>query len=560
MATEDVITKLQNQIKKCDDKKPYIFISYKRSDAIKVYEIVLELQKAGVNLWIDKEIRKHIGKSWQDPAFDAISKPRCKGILFFVSKSALCSPPIFAELSYSKDRMVKMAHRNKELPILSYDLDNLIEEHCSFDNYIQDVGDELFDNKIDPNVLITMFPDQKFGDKPEDVAQKRLDNELLLADAILRASNLANSTTTVATDFEGIMDTLRANYSEIFISPDNSNVANIIRSETEDVKSKAAEEAERKAAEEAERKAAEEAERKAAEEAERKAAEEAERKAAEEAERKSAEEAKRKAAEEAERRAAEEAERRAAEEAERKAKAADIKPLAANANDDTNLHGMLYKFMNNYNECKLAEKNSKGEDMYDTVQTHIPDHIMKFLSNDKYFCKGSTGAGGWAICPWIAVFISAITNSTTKGVYIVYLLNAATKELYLTLNQGMTTITREIEDKMRIKKNFFKDKGFSKKDDYIAHVLMDNAENIRKEIGIGNFSAEKINSGKWQYDAGCICSKKYTVDDLPNDAALQNDLMEMLDLYERYYQKHITEFSDADNNSVGKITVKDRGI
>lgn len=41
-------------------------------------------------------------------------------------------------------------------------------------------------------------------------------------------------------------------------------------------------------------------------------------------------------------------------------------------------------------------------------------------------------------CALVAVFDKRITTSAQKGVYIVYLLNKDTKELFLTLNQGAT--------------------------------------------------------------------------------------------------------------------------
>lgn len=488
---------LKRQIKDCDNEKPYIFISYKRNDWEEVYKKVIELQKAGVNLWIDKEISKHAGESWQKPAFDAISNPNCKGILFFVSKSALCSPPIFAELSYSKDRMVTEAHGYKQLPILSYDLDNLINDHKSFADYIQKEVRELYGKKVDPKALITMFPKEKFGNIPEDVGEKRIANELNLANAILDASNLKEGTTTVATNIKEIMDTLNANYSEVKNSSYTSNEIPTNQGETEELERKAKEELERKAKEEAERKAKE---------------------------------------------------------------AADSKPAAVISNDKTILHDMLLSFMKSYNESKLTQKNAKGEEMYDLVQKRLPEHIMGFLSNDKYFCKGSSGAGAWANCPWIAVFISEITTSTTMGVYVVYLLNAMNNELYLTLNQGTTQIVNQVNEKMKIDRSFVRKKGFAKKDDYIVHILNSKSETIRKEIGIGSFSTEKIDSGNWQYDAACILSKKYTIDNLPTDTILYNDLLEMLDLYEKYYQNHISEFSHGNQAPDKKIIIKDRGI
>ena len=88
------------------------------------------------------------------------------------------------------------------------------------------------------------------------------------------------------------------------------------------------------------------------------------------------------------------------------------------------LHDLFYKFMSEY-ETELSTAKLREQ-----IQT------------DVYKVKGSVGAGRWTDVPWIAVFDKRITTSAQKGVYIVYLLNKDTKELFLTLNQGATDIAQ----------------------------------------------------------------------------------------------------------------------
>ncbi|WP_052700866.1 MrcB family domain-containing protein [Loktanella sp. S4079] len=52
--------------------------------------------------------------------------------------------------------------------------------------------------------------------------------------------------------------------------------------------------------------------------------------------------------------------------------------------------------------------------------------------------KASVGAGNWASVPWLGFFDPLITESATKGFYVVYLINAQTREIFLSLNQGTT--------------------------------------------------------------------------------------------------------------------------
>ena len=63
--------------------------------------------------------------------------------------------------------------------------------------------------------------------------------------------------------------------------------------------------------------------------------------------------------------------------------------------------------------------------------------------NEQYVVTGSVGQGNWASVPWIAIMNKAITTSTQRGYYIVYLFSEDMSRLYLTLAQGVTETTRE---------------------------------------------------------------------------------------------------------------------
>src|SRR5262245_63945080 len=49
---------------------------------------------------------------------------------------------------------------------------------------------------------------------------------------------------------------------------------------------------------------------------------------------------------------------------------------------------------------------------------------------------GSAGAGNWAEVPWLSVFDPAVTDSATRGYYIVYLFHSSAPLVHLSLNQG----------------------------------------------------------------------------------------------------------------------------
>ena len=57
--------------------------------------------------------------------------------------------------------------------------------------------------------------------------------------------------------------------------------------------------------------------------------------------------------------------------------------------------------------------------------------------------KASVGNGNWAAVPWLALFDPLITDSATRGFYVVYLVNPQTGTYYLSMNQGTTAIDQE---------------------------------------------------------------------------------------------------------------------
>lgn len=185
-------------------------------------------------------------------------------------------------------------------------------------------------------------------------------------------------------------------------------------------------------------------------------------------------------------------------------------------------------------------KRPLGELVRQTIKNEIQGKIV----DETYFVKGSVGVGRWTNVPWIAIFNKKIGKAAQKGVYIVYLLNKDNKELYLTLNQGVTDIAYGGGDKEAIQ---FTGVASSSNEKTIAR-LKSNAEEIRGKIGnIEGLKCDSINTGSPAYDAGCIYYKRYTLESLPQDEELFADLSKFIRVYQRYYELYYT-----DNNKVNE--------
>jgi len=193
------------------------------------------------------------------------------------------------------------------------------------------------------------------------------------------------------------------------------------------------------------------------------------------------------------------------------------------------LQSKFLKFMTGYREVfdRVWKTGIFKDDFGHFVRHDIADELGEIAHTHKsvYSAKGSVGQTKWTPVPWLAIFDSRITHKATEGEYIVYLLNSETKDLYLTFNQAS-------EEKNNAK---------------VRQRLQEKAALIRSKLAFpDNVSFAPIHSGNAAYDAGCICSIKYSPDTLPEDDVLKKDLVIFLDLYAQYYNVFF-EASEADD-------------
>ena len=180
--------------------------------------------------------------------------------------------------------------------------------------------------------------------------------------------------------------------------------------------------------------------------------------------------------------------------------------------------------VNDYQEAYGEEYTNHS--LAKTIRNSIPELIKKIIfDSERYIIKGSAGAGNWTAIPWIAIFDSLITNTAQSGYYPVFLFKDNMKGFYLSLNQGVT----EIKEKY-------------KRD--AKHVLKLKAEDYRAQLGYisKNFNLLEIELKHLQstksplsslYEAGNIIAKYYPADNIPSEAEIKTDVLEILKIYEQ---------------------------
>jgi 5-methylcytosine-specific restriction protein A len=146
------------------------------------------------------------------------------------------------------------------------------------------------------------------------------------------------------------------------------------------------------------------------------------------------------------------------------------------------------------------------------------------LNEERYIIKGSPGNGNWSSTPWIAILDVLITNTPQSGYYPVFLFRDDMSGFYLSLNQGVTEIEaiykREAKEVLKIKAQDFKAQ--------IGKIPSNFDEDI---IKLKNLTTTKSKYPSL-YEAGNIISKFYSADKIPSDNQLQNDIKEILNIYE----------------------------
>ena len=188
---------------------------------------------------------------------------------------------------------------------------------------------------------------------------------------------------------------------------------------------------------------------------------------------------------------------------------------------------ILKYFLEDYIPGK-KEENGKNAAVWKSICHEAPEKMYEtgLIDKNKYLVSGSVGKGVWAKVPWLAVFRREITESAQNGVYIVYLLSSDGNSLYLTLNQGVTEAGKNSTASETIR------------------ALRENAARISAQLNNRSFlSDENINLGNditdlgKKYQKGTIFYKKYSKQNIPSEEILQDDLKNMLDIYQEYYDK-----------------------
>jgi 5-methylcytosine-specific restriction protein A len=176
-----------------------------------------------------------------------------------------------------------------------------------------------------------------------------------------------------------------------------------------------------------------------------------------------------------------------------------------------------------------------------TLLTHdLADDVRDLVASDSYRVTGSPGRGSWAETPWVAVFDRLVTETAQRGFYVVYLFRGDGSALYLSLSQGTTEVLNLVGRRTYLEELRRRASTFV--------ALLSGSDLTSMAAGpIDLGGSGELTKG---YEAGNIVAIRYDAGRLPGEAALQQNLDRLMDLYGVLVQSQDALAEDADPAAV----------
>ena len=221
-------------------------------------------------------------------------------------------------------------------------------------------------------------------------------------------------------------------------------------------------------------------------------------------------------------------------------------------------------WINYRNHCKSISKSGaeirkvkQDHKIYDLVISDWEESVAKHVNQKKFKVETSLGLGLVSAAPWLVVMDRSITESATRGFYVVYLFSRSAQKLYLSIAIGAFQFqqiygaTNLCLEKIDEGKNRFLNlfEKFAPKDTINKIDLLEDNLDFEEQI---KGTARNLVAG---FERGSFFSKEYDLNNLNNDQLL-SDLKEYINLY-----SNIIDDPNAENFDVlAETTISQKTI
>jgi 5-methylcytosine-specific restriction protein A len=184
----------------------------------------------------------------------------------------------------------------------------------------------------------------------------------------------------------------------------------------------------------------------------------------------------------------------------------------------------------------------KGEPLFELFTRSLRDEVALAVGDEiTYKTQGSAGAGNWAETSWVGVFDLSVTDSATRGHYVVYLFRADGTAVHLSLNQGTTAV-------FNTERRRYISALEARAQEYASLLGLTERDGLHLgpvDLGGGR---PPLTPG---YEAGNVAAITYDATRIPDNAQLEKDLRRMLDLYSRLTEQ-IDRISAGNERAEGR--------
>lgn len=207
------------------------------------------------------------------------------------------------------------------------------------------------------------------------------------------------------------------------------------------------------------------------------------------------------------------------------------------------IHAALSLLLDEYAKSKSQAfaQNAMASMLRDDLPQQVADAVADAA---RYEVEGSPGKGNWAEVPWIAILDRLVTETAQQGYYLVYLVKEDASGVYLSLNQGVTTVRQQYGTSAK-RALEMRAKDFEARLGDLAKGLICGPIDLGTKKGLGA-----------DYQRGSICAIYYSKESLPDDGILVADLRRLLTLYRHLVESEATLFAraEAEDDEVGLET------
>jgi hypothetical protein len=192
---------------------------------------------------------------------------------------------------------------------------------------------------------------------------------------------------------------------------------------------------------------------------------------------------------------------------------------------------LVLKLRETWDAYRSGDRTSKVHPVHKLVVNDIPSVIESWTpGSENYKIVGSDGQGNILRTPWFAILNRDVTESATRGYYLVYLVSANLEKLVLALGFGATQFERQYG---RTKKMFAAL-------DMAVNNMRTNSQHLVKKsldetLSRNNAQPVELDNSKdfhlTSYEHCTIYSLVYEISNLPSESEMKNDYLEFLNLY-----------------------------